>query len=215
MHKAAVKMQSLVRGAQARKRVREKRSCLTKTALTIQCALRQFFARRKVQVRRKEAMKKREKIKAAVDIQRVFRGWRGRKRVVVRRQEYGEDLERHKAATKLQAMIRRDHASKRVDEIRTDRLTTMNKAATFLRKMWLGAKTRKRYKGLVDEFRCHEQHIVTIQRYGRGFLVRLRMWREAIRAEEELWASLEIQRVYRGYKGRVRWEAAYECVYDR
>jgi tetratricopeptide (TPR) repeat protein len=215
MYKAAVKMQSLVRGAQARKRVREKRSCLTKTALTIQCALRQFFARRKVQTRRKEAMKKREKMKAAVDIQRVFRGWRGRKRVVVRRQEYGEDLERHKAATKLQAMIRRDHASKRVDEIRTDRLTTMNNAATFLRKMWLGAKTRKRYKGLVDEFRCHEQHIVTIQRYGRGFLVRLRMWREAIRAEEELWASLEIQRVYRGYKGRVRWEAAYECVYDR
>ena len=61
---------------------------------------------------------------------------------------------------------------------------------------------------------CREAHIVTIQRYARGFLVRLRMWREAIRAEEELWAVLEIQRVWRGYHGRVRWEDAYEKEID-
>merc|ERR1740138_1740608 len=91
----------------------------------------------------------------------------------------------------------------------------MNKAATYLRKMWLGARTRKHYRELLDEFRTHEGHIVTIQRYGRGFLVRLRMWREAIRAEEELWAALEIQRVWRGYQGRVRWETAYERVWCR
>merc|ERR1740138_1982196 len=91
----------------------------------------------------------------------------------------------------------------------------MNKAATYLRKMWLGARTRKRYRELLNEFRAHEGHIVTIQRYARGFLVRLRMWREAIRAEEELWAALEMQRVWRGYLGRVRWEAAYEGVWRR
>merc|ERR1719352_2089039 len=91
----------------------------------------------------------------------------------------------------------------------------MNAAATFMRKMWLGSKTRKRYRELLNEFRTHESHIVTVQRYSRGFLVRLRMWREAIRAEEELWAALEIQRVWRGYLGRVRWENAYEVVYDR
>jgi len=45
--------------------------------------------------------------------------------------------------------------------------------------------------------------------------VRLRMWREAIRAEEELWAALEIQRIYRGYGGRVRWESAFEKVWLR
>jgi hypothetical protein len=102
---------------------------------------------------------------------------------------------------------------KRVDLIRADKLHAMNKAATFMRKMWLGAKTRKRYAGLVKEFHAHEAHIVTIQRFGRGFLVRLRMWREAIRAEEELWAALEMQRMWRGYKGRARWEEAYEKVW--
>merc|ERR1719386_402553 len=91
----------------------------------------------------------------------------------------------------------------------------MNAAATFMRKMWLGAKTRQRYKGLVNEFHALEQHIITIQRYGRGFLVRLRMWREAIRAEEELWAVVEVQRVWRGYLGRVRWELAYEQVWKK
>merc|ERR1719272_2675440 len=110
-------------------------------------------------------------------------------------------------------MVRRDYAARRVDDVRADRLSKMNTAATFLRKMWLGARTRRRYKGLVNEFRTHEGHIVTIQRFGRGFLVRLRMWREAIRAEEELWAALEIQRLWRGYHGRVRWETAYERVW--
>lgn len=126
-----------------------------------------------------------------------------------------QDLGRHRAATKLQSMVRRDHAAKRVDNIRAERLNEMNRAATFLRKMYLGAKTRRRYKGLVNEFREHEGNIVTIQRFARGFLVRLRMWREAIRAEEELWAALEIQRIFRGYHGRVRWEAAYERVWRR
>jgi len=91
----------------------------------------------------------------------------------------------------------------------------MNNAATLLRAVWLGAHTRKRYKALVNEFRTHEAHIVTVQRYSRGFLVRLRMWREAIRAEEELWATMEIQRMWRGYQGRVRWEAAFERVWSR
>merc|ERR1719324_1668308 len=81
--------------------------------------------------------------------------------------------------------------------------------------MWLGSKTRKRYRESLNEFRTHESHIVTVQRYSRGFLVRLRMWREAIRAEEELWAALEIQRVWRGYLGRVQWETAYEKVWRR
>merc|ERR1712178_535312 len=101
------------------------------------------------------------------------------------------------------------------DHIRAEKLDAMNKAATFMRKMWLGAKTRKRYRELMSEFSKHERRVITIQRYGRGFLVRLRMWREAIRAEEELWAALEIQRVWRGYKGRVRWEASYEKVWCR
>lgn len=41
------------------------------------------------------------------------------------------------------------------------------------------------------------------------------MWRDAIRAEEELWAAVEIQRVWRGYMGRLRWELTYEAVWSR
>jgi len=215
MHKAAVKIQSLARRCQARKRVQAKREFLTKTALTIQCAVRRSIAKRKVRTKRDVLKKEKVKVKAVVDIQRYFRGWKGRKRAAAFKEVNMQDLEKHRAATKLQSMVRRDHASKRVDNIRAERLNKMNAAATFLRKMWLGARTRKRYKGLVNEFRNHESNIVTIQRYGRGFLVRLRMWREAIRAEEELWAALEIQRLWRGYHGRVRWETAFERVWRR
>jgi hypothetical protein len=112
-------------------------------------------------------------------------------------------------------MVRRDNAIKRTDQLRAKKLEGMNKAATFLRKMWLGANTRKKYKELMEKFMQHEAHIVTVQRYSRGFLVRMRMWREAIRAEEELWGALEIQRVWRGYCGRVLWESKYEEVWTR
>merc|ERR1719217_2033868 len=91
----------------------------------------------------------------------------------------------------------------------------MNKAATVIRKHWLRYIYRKRYLQLQQEFRLHTTSIVTIQRYVRGFLVRLRMWRNAIRDEEELWAAVEIQRVWRGYMGRLRWELAYEAVWSR
>merc|ERR1719453_1204147 len=95
------------------------------------------------------------------------------------------------------------------------RLQGRNKAATIIRKHWLRYIHRKHYLDLRQEFLLHENSIVTMQRYVRGFLVRLRMWRNAIRAEEELWAAVEIQRVWRGYMGRLRWELAYEAVWSR
>merc|ERR1719236_392577 len=110
-------------------------------------------------------------------------------------------------------MARRDQATKRVDKIRLDRVALMNKSATFVRKLWLAHITRKRYLGLKKEFNSHIDSIVTMQRYVRGFLVRLRMWREAIRAEEELWAVVEIQRVWRGLVGRIRHEAKYKDMW--
>merc|ERR1719399_6794 len=95
------------------------------------------------------------------------------------------------------------------------RLQGMNKASTIIRKHWLRYIHRKHYLDLRQEFLLHVDSIVTVQRYVRGFLVRLRMWRDAIRAEEELWAAVEIQRVWRGYMGRLRWELAYEAVWSR
>mmetsp|Transcript_39794 Transcript_39794/g.69916 ORF Transcript_39794/g.69916 Transcript_39794/m.69916 type:complete len:933 (+) Transcript_39794:214-3012(+) len=215
LHQAAVKMQALVRGGQARKYVREKRAHMTQTAMTIQCMVRGNIAKKEVKRKREEQLQNEIKLRAVIDMQRFYRGWKGRLRAGARRAQYMQDLREHHAATKLQAMVRRDHAAKRVDQIRAERLQQMNKAATFMRKMWLGARTRKRYRELLDEFRRHEGHIITIQRFARGFVVRLRMWREAIRAEEELWAALEMQRCYRGYRGRCRWEEAYEGVWRR
>jgi tetratricopeptide (TPR) repeat protein len=215
LHRAAVKMQALVRGGLARKHVRARRALLTMVAGSIQCAVRCLIAKRRVKELRSQRNQQNGRIQAAITIQRSFRGWKGRQRAAARREEYMEALEQHMAATKLQAMYRRDRAAKRVDNIRGGRIAAMGKAATFLRKMWLGSHTRKRYKALTTEFRVHEGKIITIQRYARGFLVRLRMWHEAIRAEEELWAVLEIQRLYRGYCGRVGWETAYEMVWRR
>jgi len=91
----------------------------------------------------------------------------------------------------------------------------MHKSATFVRKLWLAHSTRKKYLELKNEFNSHIDSIITMQRYVRGFLVRLRMWREAIRAEEELWAVVEIQRVWRGFLGRVRHEAKYEEMWKK
>merc|ERR1719262_771763 len=112
-------------------------------------------------------------------------------------------------------MARRDQANKRVNNIRNERVALMHNAATFVRKLWLAHITRKRYLELKQEFNTHIGSIVVMQRYVRGFLVRLRMWREAIRAEEELWSVVEIQRVWRGYLGRIRWESKYEHLWAK
>eukprot|EP00438_Fugacium_kawagutii_P002046 Skav205103 [mRNA] locus=scaffold2214:257947:284779:+ [translate_table: standard] len=117
---------------------------------------------------------------------------------------YNEALEQYRAATKLQSMARRDAAIKKVDKIRAQKFDRMNQAATYIRKMWLGARTRRKYLELMEEFSRHVQKVVTMQRYARGFLVRLRMWRQAVRAEEELWGALEIQRVWQREMAAVR-----------
>jgi tetratricopeptide (TPR) repeat protein len=212
---AATKIESLARGAASRRVVGKKRKHLNATALTIQCAVRQSFARWIVGARRRLLQAHQARNMAATDIQRLFRGVKGRQRARAFRDKYLQDLRNYDAATKLQAMARRDRAIKRVDRIRGEQLTRMTHAATYMRKMWKGCKARKRYKQLLGQFAAHEAHVKTIQRFTRGFLVRLRMWREAIRAEEELWAAMEIQRIYKGYRGRVRWEDKLEDVWRR
>jgi len=215
MQRAAVKAQALTRGGQGRARAREKRHHFTTTALTIQCAFRQFVARRTAQEKRDEKRSWEILLCAVVDIQRNYRGWKGRQEFAARKLQWKENMQEFRAAQRLQALWRRDLAQKRVDNLRKERINEMERAATLIQKMWLGSRTRKRFQELLAEFRRHQRHIITIQRYTRGFLVRLRMWREAVRAEEELWAALEIQRVYRGYLGRVAWESAFEEVWSK
>merc|ERR1740121_2257570 len=153
--------------------------------------------------------------KATVDLQRQFRGWKGRQIAKERRLEYAVGKREYDAAVKLQGAVRGRQARKNVDNLRDKYLQDMEKAATFLRKVWIGARTRRKYVQLRNQFRAHEDKIITVQRYMRGCICRLKMWREALRTEEELWATIEIQRVWRGYQGRVRWEDHYEVMWRR
>merc|ERR1712151_1145132 len=91
----------------------------------------------------------------------------------------------------------------------------MENAANFLRKVWLGSRTRKQYLALQVEFDSQVDNIVTVQRYMRGCMTRLKMWREAVKTEEELWAAVEIQRAWRGYHARVLWEDTYEQIWRK
>lgn len=215
LNAAAIEMQRLVRGGQARRAVQDLYRELTRVVIILQRSCRSFIAKRVALDQRNQNERERIFVQAGVDLQRFFRGWKGRLRAEVRREEYQREFQMHKSATMLQSMARRDHATKRVNKIRRERLQTMNKSATFVRKLWLAHVTRKRYLELKQEFNTHIDSIITMQRYVRGFLVRLRMWREAIRAEEELWSVVEVQRVWRGYLGRIRWEAKFEETFKR
>merc|ERR1719213_1316528 len=54
-----------------------------------------------------------------------------------------------------------------------------------------------------------------MQRYARGYLVRKHMFEQARRAEAEHGATVLVQRMYRGYRGRLEWEAKYEETWSR
>lgn len=120
-----------------------------------------------------------------------------------------------RAAIRVQAVMKGHLSRKKAHCLRQDRLQAMHAAATQVQKQWRCFICRKRYLELNKEFLNHVSSIVTLQRYVRGYVVRLRMWRSAIRAEEELWAAMEIQRCWRGYLGRLRWELEYEAVWSR
>lgn len=215
LHLAALKAQSLVRGAQSRKRVQRKRDLLTKTAIKLQCAVRSYLSYRAAHERRVDRDWLQTQQRAVLNIQCHYRGWKGRCLAETRRRQYLQALLEYYAATRLQSMVRRYQALERTDLMRARRLKTMIQCSIFIQRMWRGFWARRQYLALLDGFKQHENHIVIVQRFARGFLVRSRLWQEAIRAEEELWAAVEVQRVWRGYRGRVAWEDQYEVTWLR
>jgi len=212
---AATALQKAMRGNRSRKSVEQYKRNRFAATFIIQNAARRWKARRIAQQKRELRDAQEARDLAAVALQSAFRGLQGRERATVKQLERAKELSEHRAVTKVQSWVRRDLAIKRVEMLRQMRLARMNRAATTIRKYWLRKLYRTRFRELRSEFRMHLPSVVTIQRYVRGFLVRLRMWRDAIRAEEELWAAVEIQRVWRGYMGRLRWELAYEAVFSR
>lgn len=215
LNNSAVALQRTYRGYLAREAVKDLRIEMTRVVIVIQCHVRSFIAKGRVARLREERLKADIRLHAIIDLQRVWRGKKGRQKALARQAEYNREVEMHAAATKLQSIQRRQRAKKRVKSIRAQKLEGMNKAATFVRKLWLMHTTRSRYLNLKKEFQINIEAIITIQRYVRGFSVRLRMWREAVRAEEELWGVVEIQRMWRGYCGRMSWLASYENMWRR
>lgn len=215
MAQAALKIQRVARGKEARQKCLDYEASRLRAAMVLQKIARMWKAQRLTASVRKKKAHANMRLKGALVLQSFYRGQQGRKAARKAAAERKAEQRERWAATKIQSMARGKQATKRVDIVRNARNNNMHRAATNVRKHWLAHIQRKRYLELRADFQTHEPSVVTIQRYARGFLVRLRMWREAIRAEEELWAAVEIQRCWRGHLGRVRWELAYEAVWSR
>lgn len=215
LHNAATKLQRVARGKQGREGAQRFRGKKFAAALLVQRLMRGWRARREAAARRALKGSACAKEQAATTLQSFHRGNVGRKAFATYKRQVDGERQEHEAATKLQASVRQRQATRQVEEVRAVRLATLNHAATTIRKHWLGRLHRARFLQLREEFSGHVPSIVTIQRYVRGFLVRVRMWRDAIRAEEQAWGAVEIQRCWRGYLGRLRWEMSYESVWSR
>eukprot|EP00928_Gymnodinium_smaydae_P017557 TRINITY_DN16711_c0_g2_i1.p1 TRINITY_DN16711_c0_g2~~TRINITY_DN16711_c0_g2_i1.p1 ORF type:complete len:1040 (+),score=204.75 TRINITY_DN16711_c0_g2_i1:116-3121(+) len=215
LHIAATHMQRITRGGLTRKMFRELRRWRLSVIIAIQQSLRMWLAKRRIKSLMETRRNYQVMVKAVVDMQRFFRGWKGRQRADLLRREREQQNKCYRAAMAIQLLSRARKARRQVNALREERLAEMDKAATYMRKLWIGQRTRKGYQQLRADYKAAVVHIVTIQRYIRGCMCRLRMWREAVRAETEIWAASSIQRVWRGYLGRIRWEDAYEDMWRR
>jgi len=158
-------------------------------------------------------MKQREKL--ALDLQRYYRGWKERedvRRELNRRSHYA--LEQN-SAKKIQGLYRIVKARMVCNDLRQARFDELNQAATLLQKRYLGHITRRRYLEMKEDFAAKIPYIITLQKYFRGCGLRQRMYRNAARNEEQLWAAVEIQRIWRGWLGRLAWELRFEQVWSR
>eukprot|EP00933_Yihiella_yeosuensis_P045439 TRINITY_DN40814_c0_g1_i1.p1 TRINITY_DN40814_c0_g1~~TRINITY_DN40814_c0_g1_i1.p1 ORF type:complete len:986 (+),score=184.92 TRINITY_DN40814_c0_g1_i1:106-2958(+) len=215
LHKAATHMQRLVRGGLARRRYKRLQASKVAVIVTIQRHVRRWLAKQRVGRLRAAKYEEDTFNKATTDLQRMFRGWKGRNKAYDRFCQVKEARIQYEAACRLQSQYRARKARRRVDDLRLQRLQEMEKAATFLRKVFLGQQTKKKYKALREDFKRAEGTIIVIQRYMRGCLCRNRLWKEAVLNEEQNWAAIEIQRHWRGYLGRVKWEDKLETVWRR
>lgn len=213
--RAAVKIQANVRAAQAQRFVQERRIAVAKAVAIVKGIAGKWFAKQLILELQAEHATEQARIQAATAIQSYFRAGKDRARVQALRAHMAFVERTVRAAIRVQAVMKGHLSRKKAHSLRQDRLQAMHSAATQIQKQWRCFICRKRYLELNKEFSNHVSSIVTLQRYVRGYVVRLRMWRSAIRAEEELWAATEIQRCWRGYLGRLRWELEYEAVWSR
>jgi tetratricopeptide (TPR) repeat protein len=215
LHLAATDIQRVTRGGLTRKKFRVHRAWKLGVIIAIQRLLRVWLAKRITAKMMQTAQSQYALVKAVTSMQKYWRGWAGRQKAKNARESYARRRIQHQAALRLQLMFRRHKARGKVENMRGKRLGEMDGAATYIRKVFIGQKVRKAFLNLRTEYKQATVYIVTIQRYMRGCVCRLKMWREAVRVEEEVWAAVFIQCLWRGYCGRVRWENCYETMWRR
>jgi Ca2+-binding EF-hand superfamily protein len=175
---AALKIQAVHRGKQARKELQEKRE-MEAAAVKIQAVHRGKQAR-------KEMQEKHEMEAAAVKIQAVHRGKQARK-------EMQEKHEMEAAALKIQAM----HRGKQTRmELRKER-EEQEAAALKIQAMHRGKQTRMELRKEREE---QEAAALKIQAMHRGKQTRMELRKER---EEQEAAALKIQAMHRGKQTRM------------
>lgn len=152
---------------------------------------------------------------SAISIQSFYRGCVGRRRAKNSKKEMMVFKIRNYAAIRIQASVRKNIAKIHRDDMLRMKNKQKASAATVIRKHWLRYRCQKRYRHLKKEFLHHVPAIIQIQRHARGFLTRLRIWRDALRHEQEFWASVECQRCWRGFLGRKKFKNEYAAVHNR
>merc|ERR1719310_1200064 len=212
---AALDIQRLIRGGLGRIYVRLLRRQYNMASSIIQSGWRMKVERQIRHARLKQQMNFERQCFLAGILQRYARGRLGRQRYQRLRMEHFEEMRLYQAATKVQSLVRMDLACRHVAKVRKVKKDKMHKAATHIRKMYLGWIVKKSYVEMREKFLENQVHVVVIQRYVRGFLVRMRIYRHALQAESEQWAAVEMQRMFRGYLGRLRWEHHYELSWNR
>jgi len=215
LHLYAMRMQANMRGHLGRKEGAKRHNEYTKAATTTQRAYRGHQARKEARRRRSAKQEEDEKHRQALKIQSIARGRKDREKTKAERSDRMKNRAASQAAMRIQCAFRRKVASAKVAALRREAQARKDNAATVIQKNIRRYLFKRKYQRLVGELASKPASVVTLQRFARGFLVRKHLYEGARRAEQELWATGQIQRMWRGYRGRLAWEAKYEESWSR
>jgi len=215
LHHYAVRMQASMRGHLGRNKGKTRQKEYTEAAQTSQRAYRGHQARKEAKRLRAEKQEEDEKNRQAKKIQSIARGRKDREKTRAERSDRMKNRAANMAAIRIQSAFRRKVACAKVGALRREAQARRDNAATVIQKNIRRYLFKRKYQRLVGELASKPASVVTLQRFARGFLVRKHLYEGARRAEQELWATGQIQRMWRGYRGRLAWEAKYEESWSR
>jgi len=212
---AVIEMQRLVRGGLTRKFIHMYRAHLEHISCIIQKAWRsrQAYMQLKRDIRYQQ--QRDLQVKCVLMIQSLYRRKQALKVADEKRYELEQIVLQSAAATMIQSCARRQKAKAKVRGIRDGRMEKMHWAATTIRKQYLMVVEVRRLHELKRRFKADEGAIVVIQRFARGFLVRLRLVKGRTSLLARIEAATNIQKTWRGFLGCRKYESRAEVFYSR